>query len=97
MVILGPKSAASAGGGAARASFALISGSAADFFNKESADTARRVISSHASQPAIYHMPDAVDCDRGFRDIRRDHHFSKFARCKSTVLIFGWKFAMQRN
>src|SRR5438270_4728591 len=85
------------GGSSACASFALFGGGATDVFDEKRADAALRIVSGNARFAAIDDEPDAIDCYRGLRHIRRDDYFAERIGNESEVLIFGRQIAVQWN
>src|SRR5437868_1271480 len=85
------------GGSSACASFALFGGGAIDVFDEKRADAALRIVSGNSRFAAIDHMPDAVNCDGGFRDVCGDDYFAERIGNESEVLIFGRQIAVKWN
>src|SRR5207253_4155343 len=97
LAAFGPESKTLSRRGAPGPAFALVGGGAADGLDEQSFYSALGVKAGDARLAAVDDMPDAIDGDRSFGDIRRHDHFSKRARGKRPVLFLPRQFAVQRQ
>ena len=95
LAAFGPEPVAGARRGASGAAFALLGGGPADGLEEERADAALGVVARDPRQPAIHHVANAVDGDRGLRDIRGDDHLAQGIRREGEVLLLGRQVAVQ--
>src|SRR2546426_12620643 len=95
MVALRPKPQAMARRRPAGAPGPLLRGSAADFFDQQSVDSAIRVEPRDARQTAVDHDPDPVDRKRSLGDVRRNNRPSLLIMGERGVLLRGRQFAME--
>src|SRR5437588_6188072 len=97
MFALGPKTETSARRGPPGAAGALICGSAADFFDEQSVDTAPRIESGDARQAGVDHDLDAINRKRRLRDIRGHDRAALLVMGQRRVLFGGPQLAVERK
>jgi hypothetical protein len=97
LAAFGPQAVTGPRGGAAGAALALVGGGPADGLEEECADAALGVIAGDPCQPAIDYVADAVNGDRGLRDIRGNDHLAQGIRREGEVLLVGRQVAVQRD
>ncbi len=95
LAALGPEPVAGPGRGAPGAAFALLGGGPADGLEEECADAALGVVARDPGQPAIDHVANAINGDRGLRDVGGDHHLAQRVRREREVLVLGRQVAVQ--
>src|SRR5688500_4112665 len=97
LAALGPESMASSWRSSPGATFALVGGSAADFFEKQSSDAALGIVTSVARLPVVHDATNDINRHRGISDIRGNNNFAERIWCEGEVLFFRLQFAVQRN
>jgi len=73
----------------------LLGRSAADGLDEKRVNAAFGVVARDARQPAINHVADAINGDRGFRDVGGDDHLAEGTGRESKVLLLGRQVAVQ--
>ena len=85
------------GRGATGATCPLVRCGVADFFDEQRVDAAIGIISRYTRQTAVDHQANAVDGERGLRDVSGDDDFAPVISGHRRVLIDGRQFAVQRK
>src|SRR3954462_15882941 len=91
----GPETEAVARRGPTGPAGALIGGRAADFFDEQGVDAAPGIEARDARQAAVDHCLDAINSERGFRDIGGNDGAPLLVMGKGGILFFRTQFAMK--
>ena len=95
VLVFRPEADGAAGRGAAGAAGALVGGGAGDVFDQQRVDAAPGIEARHAREAGVDHEADAVDGQRGFRNIGGDDDFPPVVAGDGGVLVVGRQFAVE--